>query len=133
MNKHNIISIKTVMKDGKLVSKNKGQKSLMDSFLAELNEGQEVELFMEAAGENSTKLQRIKANTAIRELAKSQGYTFNEMKAIIKRNCGLYTHENHRIVFKSFLDCSKDEMIDVIEHIKEISGEFGNINFNQKL
>ena len=53
-------------------------------------------------------------------MAKESGYTFDEMKCVIKDATGLSN--------KSFADCSKDELMLAIESCIQIGREQFNIN-----
>jgi hypothetical protein len=53
-------------------------------------------------------------------MAKESGYTFDEMKVIVKQASGLED--------KSFADCSKDELMLAIEACIQIGREQFNLN-----
>ena len=50
-----------------------------------LSEGQQVEVFMGLTSDDGSIAQLAKVHACIRELAKESGYTFDEMKKIIKQ------------------------------------------------
>ena len=93
-------------------------------FLKGLGDNQSVEVFMEATVNDGTSLQIAKIHVCIRKLAKELGYTFDEMKKVIKERTGLVVNED----YKSFADCSKEDFSLVIQTIIEI-GDQVNINF----
>jgi hypothetical protein len=60
-------------------------------------------------------------------MAKESGVTFEEMKLMIKQKAGLHLKDGQ---FKSFADCSRDDLSGVIQTILEVS-EFLGMNMNQ--
>ena len=71
--------------------------------------------------------QLAKVHACIRELAKESGYTFEEMKVLIKERSGLCYDAGDATLCKSFADCSKDELVLAIEACVEV-GKIYNIN-----
>jgi Lon-like ATP-dependent protease len=65
---------------------------------------------------------RVIATGKLGEIAKEAGYTFDEMKLIIKKASG--------IEGKSFAECSKDELMLSIEACIQIGKEQFNINLS---
>jgi len=126
---HNILSIKRVKRGNQLVFKSQGDLALYNEYVKSLEDGQVVEEFLDAHKDNGTGLQLAKIHACIRELSKEIGYTFNDMKKVIKQHCGLCFKDNTGKEYcKSFADCSIDELGLAIESIIEI-GEDVNINF----
>jgi acetate kinase len=72
-----------------------------------------------------------KIHTCIRELANEGGYTFEEMKSLIKQRSGLCIviteNDEAKEIYKSFAECTKDELSMAIQACIEI-GEIYNIN-----
>lgn len=93
-------------------------------FLKGLSENQIVEVFMEANEDTGTVPQIALIHVCIRELAKEIGYSFEDMKKVIKEKTGLIMNED----YKSFADCSKEELALVIQSIIEV-GDIVGINF----
>ena len=62
----------------------------------------------------------------LRELAAEIGYSFEEMKLIIKRKTGLCFNKNGQEYCKSFGDCDKIELNSVIQNIIEIGDELNS-------
>lgn len=128
--KHNILSIKRVKRGNQLVFKSKGDLALYNEFVKSLEDGQEIEEFLESIDNSGTNAQLAKIHACIKELANEIGYTFEEMKKEIKRRSGLAVGDLNTSdgYVKSFADCSIQELGGVIETIIEV-GETVNINF----
>ena len=62
----------------------------------------------------------------IRELASTLGYTFEEMKLLIKRKAGLCIVKNKSEYCKSFAECDKDELNLTIQALIDIGDETGS-------
>jgi hypothetical protein len=116
-----MFSGKFIKKDGKLVFAHPQDKLAYEIFLEKIPEGQKVDMYLDLIGVDHSKAQLAKVHACIRELAKESGYTFEEMKDIIKENSGL--------AGKSFADCSKDELMLAIEACIKL----GKDNFNISL
>jgi hypothetical protein len=115
-----MFSGKFIKKDGKLIYASPEQKLAYELFLQKLPEGQAVEMYVDLININHSKAQLAKVHACIRELAAESGYSFDDMKILIKGTSGL---EN-----KSFADCSKDELMLAIEACIQIGRENFNIN-----
>jgi hypothetical protein len=68
-------------------------------------------------------------HACIRELASESGYTFDEMKTLVKQQSGLCYDGGDVIMCKSFAECSKDELALAIEACIEI-GKMYNMNLS---
>jgi len=119
-----MFSGKLKVKNGKLVY-SKEAKVALDLFIQKLSEGQEVDVFMSLADAIGSTAQINKVHKCIRELAKESGYSFNEMKLIVKDKAGLIVGDD----LKSFADCSKEELTQAIQVCIEI-GELYNVNLH---
>ena len=115
------------MKNGRLSYASPKVKLAYELFVEKLSEGQEVEMYIDLANKDHSKAQLAKVHACIRELANESGYTFSEMKKLIKKQAGLCEGED---CYKSFAECSKDELTMAIQACIEI-GEDLNINFPQ--
>jgi hypothetical protein len=115
-----MFSGKFIKKDGKLVFAHPQDKLAYEIFLEKIPEGQKVDMYLDLADADHSKAQLAKVHACIREIAKESGYTFDEMKGIIKDASG--------IADKSFADCSKDELMLAIEACIQIGREQFNIN-----
>jgi hypothetical protein len=127
--KDNVFSIKLIRKKGKLIPKTKTELGLMIDFVDGLEENQVVECFFEAYKDDGTNPQLAKIHVTIRKLASELGYTFMEMKNVIKKNSGLcYKLKDGSEYCKSFSECSKEELALVIEAINQ-AGDMINISY----
>lgn len=111
---------KFIKKNGKLTFMNPQDKLAYEIFVDKLQEGDKVDMFIEVYSPDHSKAQLAKVHACIRELAKESGYTFDEMKKLIKDAAGFAE--------KSFADCSKDELMLAIEACIQIGKENYNIN-----
>lgn len=128
--KHNIFHGQFVKTKDKLVIS--GSDTMYRMFINDLEEGQKVEIFMEANVDDGTIPQLAKVHVCIRELAKEIGYSFEDMKLEVKRRAGLCVKKDLGgevfMICKSFGDCSKDELALAVEAIVQIGDTVG-INF----
>jgi hypothetical protein len=122
-----MFSFKLTKKNGNLVHINESTKISYQLFLDKLQEGQEVEVFMGLTSDNGSLAQLAKIHACIRELAKESGYTFDEMKFIVKQHSGLCYDGGGAEYCKSFKDCSKEELAMAIESAIELGRDL-NIN-----
>jgi len=122
-----MFSFKLTKTNGKLVYINESTKISYQLFLDKLQEGQEVEVFMGLTSDTGSLAQLAKVHACIRELAKESGYTFEEMKFIVKKHSGLCYDGGGAEYCKSFKDCSKDELAMAIESAIELGRDL-NIN-----
>ncbi len=125
----NLLHVQLIKEDDRLIYIFNGEKMKHDEFVKALEPGQRVDMLMEAFRDNGSNIQLAKIHACIRKLAMESGYTFSKMKEEVKKMCGLCfkTHE-HTEVYKSFADCSSEELGLAIETIIEI-GETVGINF----
>jgi hypothetical protein len=120
---------KLVKKDGKLTYGHPKDKLAYELFLQKLQEGQEVEMYIDLANADHSRAQINKVHACIRELAKESGYTFEEMKKIVKERSGLCYTDSEGEFCKSFGECSSDELMMAIQAAIEI----GSQNYNMQL
>lgn len=118
-----MFSFKLIKKNGKLVYINERTKISYQLFLDKLSEGQEIEVFMGLSSSNGSLAQLAKIHACIRELANEAGYTFDEMKVLVKHAGLCMDGEN----CKSFKECSKEELAMAIQSAIEIGA---NLNIN---
>lgn len=111
---------KLVMKDGKLVFYSGKDKLAYSIFLDKIGDGEIVEMYVEISNPDHSKAQLAKVHACIRELAKESGYTFEEMKLVVKEQAGL--------TGKSFADCSKSDLMLAIETCLQIGRDNYNLN-----
>lgn len=116
-----------VKKEGKLTYAHPKNKLAYELFLQKLQEGQEVEMYIDLANADHSRAQINKVHACIRELAKESGYTFEEMKKIVKERSGLCYTDSEGEYCKSFAECTKDQLMLAIEACIEIGVEL-NVN-----
>jgi predicted DNA-binding antitoxin AbrB/MazE fold protein len=126
------LTLRMYKKDGKLIIPEGLSMEKFKFFLNTLQEGETVDVLFEIRSATGTKAQLAKIHACINEMAKEQGQSAEETKKDIKHKCGLYTEDKNNRVYRSFSDCSKDELSNVIEVIHEL-GVFLNINFGDLL
>jgi len=114
---------KLVFKKGKLVPVNKKDKLKHKLFIEGLNEGDEVEVFLNKTNTSKSLAQLAKVHTCIRTIAMESGYTFLEVKELVKDYSGLSLIDSK----KSFADCSIEELMLAIQACIEIGYEY-NLN-----
>jgi hypothetical protein len=122
-----MFSFKLTKNNGKLVHLNENTKISYQLFIDKIQEGQEIEVFMGLISDSGSLAQLAKVHACIRELAKESGYTFDEMKFIVKKHSGLCYDGGGAEYCKSFKDCSKDELAMAIESAIELGKDL-NIN-----
>jgi hypothetical protein len=115
-----MFSGKFIKKDGKLTYASPQDKLAYDMFLSKLEDGQIVDMYIDLASADHSKAQLAKVHACIRELAKESGYTFDEMKIVVKQASGLED--------KSFAECSKEQIMLAIEACIQIGRENYNVN-----
>ena len=120
-----MFSAKLKVENGKLVYPKKMDKLAFQLFLEKLSEGQEVDIYMSLSENKGSGAQISKVHKCIRELAKESGYSFDDMKKLVKEQAGLLVDDN----YKSFADCDKNELSLAIQACLEI-GDFYNVNLH---
>jgi hypothetical protein len=111
---------KYIKKNGKITHNSLEDKTKYDIFLNKISEGQVLDMYIDLANADHSKAQLAKVHACIREMAKESGYTFEEMKNVIKEYTGLEG--------KSFAECSKDDLTLAIEACIQIGRDNYNIN-----
>jgi hypothetical protein len=120
-----MFSAKLKLEEGKLIYPKELDKLKYNLFIDKLVEGQEVDIFMSLSENNGSGAQISKVHKCIRELAKESGYSFDDMKKLVKENAGLIIAGE----IKSFADCNKEELSQAIQTCIEI-GEFYNVSLH---
>ena len=126
-----MFSAKFVKKEGKLTYKSDKESLAYKNFIDSIKEGEEVDMFISVAGKSGSYAQISKIHACIREMAKESGYTFEEMKKLVKKHAGLCFDVNDEgkqlEMCKSFAECSSDELSQAVQACIEIGAEY-NIN-----
>ena len=114
-------------KDDELKFNIKTEGKMYKKFIEKLPEGTKVEMFVSVSNDKGTNAQLARVHVMIRELASTLGYTFEEVKLLVKRKSGLCVVKNGDEYCKSFANCDKDELNLVIQEMTVI-GDFTNTN-----
>jgi hypothetical protein len=122
----NNIFIKGIVRDGQLDFPAKIQKTRMDAFYSDLPDGAKVEIFISVSTGKGTNAQLARLHAMIREIANDLGYTFEEVKLIVKRNVGFCFMKDKQEYCKSFADCDKDDLNLCIQECLRL-GDFNGI------
>lgn len=116
---------------GKLIYNTKGDEATYKLFIDSLEEGQTVEIFLDANKDDGTLAQLAKIHKCIREIAKETGDNYEDMKLLVKKRAGLcFKKEVDGETFlhcKSFGDASRSDLALVIETIISI-GDLVGVN-----
>lgn len=122
-------TINFIKKDGQLVPASEREGGKLKLFNMSIKEGDMLEVYISLSTPSDKTLgQLAKVHALIRELASQTGHTFDEIKDEIKRKAGLYVITGTRSEdkeFKSFADCSKDELSKAIEACIEVGHMLG--------
>jgi len=116
-----------VKQNSKIGYVDKTEKLLYDIFIDKVQEGEELEIFVCRKGSKASVAQISKVHACIRELSMELGFTFADMKLVVKQLAGLYYEAEEEgkmeLICKSFATCSKDEITLAIEACKQIAQE----------
>ena len=115
-------------KDGKLDFNNDAVKKVYNQFVGVVPDGFTVNVIFELNGPKATLAQISKAHAACREIAVFTGHNFEDVKLLVKEKAGLIIKNNSdgdTTIIKSFADCSKEEMSQVIQVTEEMCASMG--------
>jgi len=118
---------KIIKKNGRLVFKNNSDLKTFQELTDKLREGTVIEQMTIFDRDDGSLGQIAKVKAMIRELAKEIGDTFLNTEVAVKKECGLIDLKGD---VRSFGDCSKEELSDVIQHLIQ-RGEWIGINLNR--
>jgi hypothetical protein len=122
-------TVNFIKKDGVLVPATESDAAKFKLYSMSVKEQDLVEVYMSLSSPKDKTLgQLAKVHALVRELASFTGHTFDEIKDEVKRKAGLYTVTGTRstdVQFKSFAECSKDEISQAIEACIEIGHMLG--------
>jgi hypothetical protein len=105
------------MENGALVPKRDVDKYTLRNYVMNVEEGATIQVTYEEQSTDGTYAQISKLQACTRELSKFLGYTHEEVKDIVKHKANLYSPEGD---FKSFADCSKEELSLAIQAALEL-------------
>lgn len=118
---------KLIKKNGRLVFKNNSDLKTFQELTDKLREGTVIEQMTIFDRDDGSLSQIAKVKAMIRELAKEIGDTFLNTEVAVKKECGLIDLKGD---VRSFGDCSKEELSDVIQHLIQ-RGKWIGINLNR--
>lgn len=113
-------SSRFVKKNGKLYNVATRDNKAYDLFVASLDEGAVVEMYMSVETDNASLAQIAKIHAMCKVLANHIGESMEDMKLLIKEAAGLVYKTQEGLIVKSFAVCSKEELGLAIEAAKEI-------------
>jgi len=91
-----------------------GDEIRYKEFKKALEEGTEIDMFIEITSADSSLTQLAKVHKCIRVIANHSGNNFEDIKMVIKDRSGLVVRRNalgkEYMDWKSFADCSKDDL-----------------------
>lgn len=127
--KENILYAQVERKGEKLEFLDPVKRRLYTEFIENLEEGQVADLFLDANVDDGTLPQLAKIHASIREIAKTSGHSFSDIKLEVKHNAGLCVKKNLHgedfLICKSFAHCSKSELALAMQAIEEIGKNVG--------
>lgn len=123
--KSNIL-IRGEVKQGAIVYPVSINEKRLKNFLKDAPDGTKVEMFISVSDEKATNAQLARIHAMIRQLAADLGYTFEEVKLLVKRQAGLCSIMNEISECKSFAHCDREELNLAIQACVEI-GDFNGI------
>jgi hypothetical protein len=120
-----------IKKDSKMGYSNKRDKLLYDLFIDSIKEGEEIEIFICRKSKKATLAQIAKVHASIRDIAGELGFSFEDLKILVKERAGLcyevIDEDVKKVMCKSFADCSTLELTLAIEACNEIAQKHGII------
>jgi hypothetical protein len=120
------IFLKLTIKDGELHFPIKANKKKYENFLKRQPDGAKLELFIGVSTDKGSNPQLARIHACIREIATEIGYTFEEVKMLVKRQSGLCFAKDGTEYCKSFAQCDKAELNLTIQACIEI-GDFNGM------
>lgn len=115
--------IEYIKKDSKLTPLDKTNQRYYSHFMESLKEGDIVQIFISKKDNEKSLAQLAKLYKCIRTIAAESGYTFNEVKYLVKDNSGLVIDAEPM----SFAECSSADINIAIQTAIEI-GRMFNLN-----
>jgi hypothetical protein len=121
----NNIFLKLSVKNGELDFPSKIQQTRLNAFLESLPDGANLEMFISVTSGKGSNAQLARLHVMIREIANDLGYTFEEIKLMVKRNVGLCFMKDKQEYCKSFADCDKDDLNLCIQECVRLGDDLG--------
>ena len=112
--KNGMFSASLTKVDGKLIHTKSHNQLRYKEFVRLIDEGLDVDVFMEINSADGTLAQLAKVHKCIRELANQIGETFEDMKVYVKDRAGLVVKRTvlgkEYMDWKSFGKCSREDL-----------------------
>ncbi len=109
-----------------LIPANSAEAGKLKLFKMALKDGEQVEVYLtKVEPADKTLGQLAKIHASIKELAGFLGYTPEELKLVIKDKAGLYKHTETGKEYKSFAECTKDELSNAIQICIQVGNDVG--------
>lgn len=118
-------SFKYKLVNGKLEFVDPKDSTKIKLFIEKLKEGQELDVVMTSVESKGSNAQIAKIHASIRQIANELGYSFEEMKVLVKKKSGLIYKTGPTLIVKSFSECSKEDLNSVIQTCQELANEYG--------
>jgi uncharacterized protein YvpB len=123
----NATTLKFVLDEhNNLVPASKMDETKLELYKKTLEPGAKVEVFLNQVSDDKSLAQLAKVHAMIKEIANFTGHSFEEIKSEVKERSGLvlvYGTSHHE--YKSFSNCSKDELSMAIQTCMEIGAGVG--------
>jgi uncharacterized protein YvpB len=123
----NATTLKFVLDEhNNLVPASKMDETKLELYKKTLEPGAKIEVFLSQISDDKSLAQLAKVHAMIREIANFTGHSFEEIKNEVKERSGLvlvYGTTHHE--YKSFSNCSKDELSMAIQTCMEIGAGVG--------
>ena len=112
-------------KGNKLVHATLVDSNTYNHFVQVLPDGQNVEAYFDLVDNSKSFSQLAMVHALIRKICIETGNDFSQIKTEIKKQAGLYLQNQSDDVYKSFADCSRDELSRAIFIAEEMCGHAG--------
>lgn len=116
--------------NGKLIYMKATDQAAFNTFRDSIPEGSIIEFYAEEVHDDGSLAQLAKIHPMIRALSSHTGFTFSELKLLVKERAGLCISRSiagkEYFVCKSFGECDKTELSAAIQAVMEIGEE---VNF----
>lgn len=123
----NAVTLKFMLNEkNELVPASKMDETKLELYKKTLESGSKIEIFLNQISDDKSLVQLAKVHAMIRELATFTGHSFDDIKSAVKEQSGLvliYGTKHHE--YKSFSNCSKDELSMAIQTCESIGQEIG--------
>lgn len=112
----------------KLIYVRTGDEAKYKEFVKVLEDGTQIDLFIEINSADGTLAQLAKVHKCIRVIAAQTGNTFEDIKMVVKDKSGLVVRrevmDKEYMDWKSFAKCSRDDLNLAIQACIELGDQF---------